>query len=95
MNGLKPCRTCSKITNPYLYRLDNMQACLRSCAKELGNLHGGILGPSGSDVELLREGELFREEVAEFWCVSPCALIETNCDDWEGGVLTPEVLVDV
>ena len=30
------------------------QACLRSCAKELGNLHGGILGPSGSDVELLR-----------------------------------------
>ena len=22
------------------------------------------------------EGELFREEVAEFWCVSPCALAE-------------------
>lgn len=42
-----------------------------------------------------QEGELFREEVAEFWCVSPCALIETNCDDWEGGVLTAVVLVDV
>eukprot|EP00434_Breviolum_minutum_P045634 symbB.v1.2.040957.t1/scaffold7688.1/size9881/1 len=26
MNSLKPCRTCGKITNPYLYRLDNMQA---------------------------------------------------------------------
>ena len=49
-----------------------------------------------SDLSLQsQEGELFREEVAEFWCVSPCALIETNCDDWEGGVLTPEVLVDV
>lgn len=57
MNGLKPCRTCSKITNPYLYRLDNMQACLRSCAKE---------------------GELFREEVAEFWCVSPWSILCYN-----------------
>lgn len=57
MNSLKPCRTCGKITNPYLYRLDNMQACLRSCAKE---------------------GELFREEVAEFWCVSPWSILRYN-----------------
>ncbi|CAK8999243.1 unnamed protein product [Durusdinium trenchii] len=57
MNSLKPCRTCNKITNPYLFRLDNMQACLRSCAKE---------------------GELFREEVAEFWCVSPWSILCYN-----------------
>ncbi|CAJ1374070.1 unnamed protein product [Effrenium voratum] len=50
MDNLRPCRTCSKITNPWMFRLDNMQACLRSCTKE---------------------GELFRQEVAEFWCVSP------------------------
>ncbi|CAE7889485.1 unnamed protein product [Symbiodinium microadriaticum] len=54
LSSLKSCSTCGKLRDPWRFRLDNVQACLRSCTKE---------------------GEIFREEVAEFWCVSPWTIV--------------------
>ncbi|CAE7403292.1 SPDSYN2 [Symbiodinium natans] len=57
LSSLKSCSSCGKLRDPWRFRLDNVQACLRSCTKE---------------------GEIFREEVAEFWCVSPWTIVSYN-----------------
>lgn len=48
------CRSCRGVRRPWRFRLDNMQACIRSCGKERG---------------------ILRQEIAEFWCLSPCSAI--------------------
>lgn len=52
--GPSLCRQCQGIVRPWRYRLDNLQACIRSCGKE---------------------GTIFRPEIADFVCLSPCLAI--------------------